>query len=116
MTIQTNKILIAKSDAGSFAFTKDETNNLVYQEIGNLSDDWNIVDMMGLDDEYKILVEEAIKQLNKHQPHTTIGMMHDFHGYRLGIDSTGVTLNDHFQFSTDRYCHPCSQNHKNTTI
>ena len=78
MTIQTNKILIVKSDAGKFAFTKDETNNLVYQEVGkvndfyfstdkneggNLNDDWNIVDMMGLDDEYKIMVEEAIKQL-----------------------------------------------------
>jgi hypothetical protein len=78
MTIQTNKILIVKSDVGKFAFTRDETNNLVYQEVGkvndfyfstdeneggNLSDDWNIVDMMGLDDEYKIMVEEAIKQL-----------------------------------------------------
>jgi len=79
MTIQTNKILIVKSDVGTFAFTRDETNNLVYQEVGkvndfyfstdkneggNLNDDWNIVDMMGLDDEYKIMVEEAIKQLN----------------------------------------------------
>ena len=79
MTIQTNKILIVKSDIGKFAFTRDETNNLVYQEVGkvndfyfstdkneggNLNDDWNIVDMMGLDDEYKIMVEEAIKQLN----------------------------------------------------
>ena len=78
MTIQTNKILIVKSDIGKFAFTRDETNNLVYQEVGkvndfyfstdgneggNLSDHWNIVDMMGLDDEYKIMVEEAIKQL-----------------------------------------------------
>jgi len=78
MTIQTNKILIVKSDVGKFAFTRDETNNLVYQEVGkvndfyfstdkneggNLNDDWNIVDMMGLDDEYKIMVEEAIKQL-----------------------------------------------------
>ena len=79
MTIQTNKILIVKSDVGKFEFTRDETNNLVYQEVGkvndfyfstdgneggNLSDDWNIVDMMGLDDEYKIMVEVAIKQLN----------------------------------------------------
>jgi hypothetical protein len=78
VTIQTNKILIVKSDVGKFAFTRDETNNLVYQEVGkvndfyfstdgneggNLNDDWNIVDMMGLDDEYKIMVEEAIKQL-----------------------------------------------------
>ena len=78
MNIETNKILIVKSDVGKFAFTRDETNNLVYQEVGkvndfyfstdeneggNLSDDWNIVDMMGLDDEYKIMVEEAIKQL-----------------------------------------------------
>ena len=78
MTIQTNKILIVKNNVGKFAFTRDETNNLVYQEVGkvndfyfstdkneggNLNDDWNIVDMMGLDDEYKIMVEEAIKQL-----------------------------------------------------
>ena len=33
-------------------------------EGGNLNDDWNIVDMMGLDDEYKTIVETAIKQLN----------------------------------------------------
>jgi len=79
MTIETNKIVIIKSNLGRFAFTKDETNNLVYQEIGNvnqiyfstdkneggnLSDDWNIVDMLGLDDDYKTIVETAIKQLN----------------------------------------------------
>jgi len=84
MTIQTNKIIIVQADdvkygiCLKFAFTRDETNNLVYQEVGkandfyfstdansggNLSDDWNIVDMMGLDDEYKIMVEVAIKQL-----------------------------------------------------
>ena len=79
MTIETNKIVIIKSKVGKFAFTKDETNNLVYQEMGkvndlyfstdkneggNLSDDWNIVDMFGLDNEYKTMVETAIKQLN----------------------------------------------------
>jgi len=79
MTIEKNKIVIVKSKVGRFAFTRDETNNLVYQEVGkvndlyfstdkneggNLNDDWNIVDMMGLDDEYKTIVEEAIKQLN----------------------------------------------------
>lgn len=79
MTIETNKIVIVKSKLGRFAFTKDETNNLVYQEVGkvndlyfstdkneggNLSDDWNIVDMFGLDSEYKTIVELAIKELN----------------------------------------------------
>ena len=79
MTIETNKIVIVKSKVGRFAFTRDETNNLVYQEVGkvndlyfstdkneggNLSDDWNIVDMFGLDNEYKTMVETAIKQLN----------------------------------------------------
>ena len=79
MTIETNKIVIVKSKVGRFAFTRDETNNLVYQEMGkvndlyfstdknegdNLSDDWNIVDMFGLDNEYKTMVETAIKQLN----------------------------------------------------
>ena len=79
MTIEINKIVIVKSKVGKFAFTRDETNNLVYQEIGkfndlyfstdkneggNLSDDWNIVDMFGLDSEYKTIVEQAIKELN----------------------------------------------------
>tara|TARA_R100001369_G_scaffold27169_1_gene49015 strand:- start:361 stop:600 length:240 start_codon:yes stop_codon:yes gene_type:complete len=79
MTIETNKIVIVKSKVGRFAFTRDETNNLVYQEVGkvndlyfstnkneggNLSDDWNIVDMFGLDNEYKTMVETAIEQLN----------------------------------------------------
>ena len=45
----------------------DKVNDFYFStdgnEGGNLSDDWNIVDMMGLDDEYKIMVEEAIKQL-----------------------------------------------------
>ena len=79
MTIETNKIVIVKNNLGRFAFTRDETNNLVYQEVGkvndlyfstdkneggNLSDDWNIVDMFNLDDEYKTIVEQAIKELN----------------------------------------------------
>jgi len=79
MTIEINKIVIVKSKVGKFAFTRDETNNLVYQEIGkfndlyfstdkneggNLSDDWNIVDMFTLDNEYKTMVETAIRQLN----------------------------------------------------
>jgi len=79
MTIETNKIVILKSKVGKFAFTRDETNNLVYQEIGkfndlyfstdkneggNLSEDWNIVDMFSLDNEYKTMVETAIRQLN----------------------------------------------------
>ena len=77
--MKTNKIIIIEDKLGKFAFTKDESKNLVCQEIGNvnqiyfstdkneggnLSDDWNIVDMFGLDSEYKTIVETAIKQLN----------------------------------------------------
>ena len=38
MTIETNKIVIVKSNLGRFAFTRDETNNLVYQEVGKVND------------------------------------------------------------------------------
>jgi len=38
MTIETNKIVIVKSKVGRFAFTIDETNNLVYQEVGKVND------------------------------------------------------------------------------
>jgi len=77
--MKTNKIIVIESDLGKFAFTKDENKNIVYQELGNvneiyfsnnsneggnLNNDWNIVDMFGLDDEYKTVVEQAIKQLN----------------------------------------------------
>lgn len=77
--METNKIVIIKSKVGKFAFTRDDTNNLIYQELGkfndlyfstdknqggNLSDDWNIVDFMGLDEPYKNMVEKAIKELN----------------------------------------------------
>jgi len=77
--MEVNKIVIIKSEVGKFAFTKDEDDTLIYQEVGeynqfyfstngneggNLSDDWEIVDMMNLDHEYKLMVENAIKQLN----------------------------------------------------
>lgn len=77
--MKTNKIIIIEDKLGKFAFTKDQNKNLVYQELGNvnqiyfsnnsneggnLNDDWNIVDMLGLDNEYKSIVETAIKQLN----------------------------------------------------
>ena len=77
--MKTNKIVIIEDKLGKFAFTKDQNKNLVYQELGNvnqiyfsnnsneggnLNDDWNIVDMLGLDNEYKSIVETAIKQLN----------------------------------------------------
>ena len=77
--MEINKIVIIKSEVGTFAFTKDEDDTLLYQEIGdynqfyfstnrneggNLSDDWEVVDMMNLDHQYKLMVENAIKQLN----------------------------------------------------
>lgn len=77
--MEVNKIVIIKSEVGKFAFTKDEDDTLIYQEVGdynqfyfstdrneggNLSDDWEVVDMMNLDHEYKLMVENAIKELN----------------------------------------------------
>tara|TARA_R110000823_G_scaffold302028_1_gene423151 strand:+ start:270 stop:506 length:237 start_codon:yes stop_codon:yes gene_type:complete len=75
-----NKIVIISSDQGNFAFTKDNSSvNLLYQvigkhnqfyfstnenEAGNLNNDWDIIDMMGLDKDYIKIVEEALKQLN----------------------------------------------------
>jgi len=78
--MKTSKIVIVENKLGKFAFTRDEKNNLISQEFGkenqiyfttnpneggNLSDDWDMVDMFGLDDEYKNIVEEAIKQLKE---------------------------------------------------
>ena len=81
--MKTSKIIIIESKLGKFAFTKDEKNNLVYQEFGktnqiyfafdpneggNLSDDWDTVDYISsLDNEYKSMVNEAIEQLKKVQ-------------------------------------------------
>lgn len=78
--MEVNKIVIIKSEVGKFAFTKDEDDTLIYQEVGdynqfyfstdrneggNLSDDWEVVDMMSLDHEYKSMVENAIKELQE---------------------------------------------------
>jgi hypothetical protein len=78
--MEVNKIIIVNSEAGKFAFTKDETNSLVYQEVGevnqfyfstdrneggNLSDDWEIVDMMSIDEEYRLMVERAIEEFKQ---------------------------------------------------
>ena len=78
--MKTSKIVIVENKLGKFAFTRDEKNNLISQEFGkenqiyfttnpneggNLSDDWDMVDMFGLDNEYKNIVEEAIKQLKE---------------------------------------------------
>ena len=77
--MKTSKIIIVESKLGKFAFTRDEKNNLISQEFGktnqiyfttdpneggNLSDDWDMVDMLGLDNQYKSMVEKAIEQLN----------------------------------------------------
>ena len=76
--MEANKIIIINSEVGKFAFTRDETNNLLYQEVGefnqfyfstdrneggNLNDDWEDVDMMRLDQEYKLIVKKAIEEL-----------------------------------------------------
>ena len=78
--MEVNKIIIINSEVGKFAFTRDETNNLLYQEVvefnqfyfstdrnegGNLSDDWEIVDMMSIDKEYKLMVERAIEEFKQ---------------------------------------------------
>lgn len=78
--MEVNKIVIIKSEVGKFAFTKDEDDTLIYQEVGdynqfyfstdrneggNLSDNWEVVDMMNLDHEYKSMVENAIKELQE---------------------------------------------------
>tara|TARA_R100001594_G_scaffold34008_1_gene62782 strand:+ start:2322 stop:2555 length:234 start_codon:yes stop_codon:yes gene_type:complete len=77
--MKTSKIIVVESKLGKFAFTRDEKNNLISQEFGktnqiyfttdpneggNLSDDWDMVDMLGLDNQYKSMVEKAIEQLN----------------------------------------------------
>ena len=77
--MKTSKIIVVESKLGKFAFTRDEKNNLISQEFGktnqiyfttdpneggNLSDDWDMVDMLGLDNQYKSIVEKAIEQLN----------------------------------------------------
>jgi hypothetical protein len=53
----------------TYAFRKDKKNNLYYQAVTSLDspntsyDEWEMVDMMRLDDKYKMMVKEAIKQL-----------------------------------------------------
>ena len=75
------KIVVIESRLGKFAFTYDFKNsNLVYQELGknnqiyftsaldeggNLSDDWEIVDMPRLDKDYIPMVNQALKKLGR---------------------------------------------------
>ena len=53
----------------TYAFKKDKKNNLYYQVVTSLDspntyhDEWEMVDMMRLDDEYKMIVKEAIREL-----------------------------------------------------
>jgi hypothetical protein len=76
----TTKIIIIESELGKFAFTKDTDNNLFCQEFGktnqiyfafnpneggNLSNDWDMVNMLGLDNEYESMVNEVIEQLKE---------------------------------------------------
>ena len=75
------KIVVIESRLGKFAFTYDVRNsNLVYQKLGmnnqiyftsaldeggNLSDDWEIVDMPRLDNSYVPMVNQALKKLGR---------------------------------------------------
>jgi hypothetical protein len=73
------KMIIIENELGKFAFTYDNKNDLVYQQFeknnqiyfssdpnegGNLSDDWEIVDMPRLDKDYIPMVNQAIKKLD----------------------------------------------------
>tara|TARA_R110000764_G_scaffold236864_1_gene332446 strand:+ start:301 stop:537 length:237 start_codon:yes stop_codon:yes gene_type:complete len=75
----TTKMIIIENELGKFAFTYDNKNDLVYQQFeknnqiyfssdpnegGNLSDDWEIVDMPRLDKDYIPMVNQAIKKLD----------------------------------------------------
>lgn len=75
-----NQIIIIKKDDENYAFTYDDDNNLLYQEVGknnqiyfssnpneggNIYDDWIEVDMRGLDEPYKEMVETAIQKLKQ---------------------------------------------------
>tara|TARA_R100001244_G_scaffold33589_1_gene31324 strand:- start:1068 stop:1250 length:183 start_codon:yes stop_codon:yes gene_type:complete len=60
--MKTSKIIIVENKLGKFAFTRDEKNNLISQELDE--NDWDMVDMFGLDNQYKGMVEKAIEQLN----------------------------------------------------
>ena len=84
MKIKKNKIVTLNAKVGkyinrddsyprfnaTYAFRKDEKNNLYYQSVTSLNsptlyhDEWEMVDMMRLDDKYKMMVEEAIRELN----------------------------------------------------
>ena len=48
-------------EVNQFYFSTDRN------EGGNLSDDWEIVDMMGLDEEYKLMVERAIEEFKQEE-------------------------------------------------
>tara|TARA_R110000772_G_scaffold253297_1_gene368912 strand:+ start:243 stop:473 length:231 start_codon:yes stop_codon:yes gene_type:complete len=76
--MKVTKIVIINSDEGNFAFMKDDNSidllchtmgkdNQFYFSTnagGNLSNEWDMVDMMSLDKDYIKIVEEALKQLN----------------------------------------------------
>ena len=80
------QIVVIESRLGKFAFTYDVRNsNLVYQKLGmnnqiyftsaldeggNLSDDWEIVDMPRLDKSYIPMVNQALKKLGRENNET----------------------------------------------
>lgn len=74
-----NKIIIADQGNSKFAFTLNDKNKLVYQELGNqnqlyfsdnpneggnLYNDWDHVDFMGLEENYAKMVNQALDMLN----------------------------------------------------
>lgn len=74
------KIIIVDDGDLKYAFTKDDKNNLVYQQLGktnelyfsdnpneggNLYNDWDHVDMMGLEENYKTIVNQSLEMLKQ---------------------------------------------------
>jgi len=73
------KIIIADDGDSKFAYTLDDKNNLVYQELGNQNqlyfsdnpnedgnlydNNWEHVDMMGLEEKYAKMVNQALDLL-----------------------------------------------------
>ena len=74
------KIIIVDDGDFKYAFTKDDRNHLVYQQLGktnelyfsdnpneggNLYNDWDLVDMMGLEENYKTMVNQSLEMLKQ---------------------------------------------------
>jgi|TARA_R110000796_G_C14351077_1_gene411604 hypothetical protein len=59
-----NKIITINSQHGNFEFTRaDNSVDILCRSLND--NEWDIIDMMGLDKDYVEIVEQAIKQLNQ---------------------------------------------------